>query len=111
MSEICEPDQVGFLVAGDRCDRCGDVNYDEETCTCLTCTYPDDPCSASYLKPGDPLPAELLWECDVPGCDTPKLMGFNHQGGSSVSLGKEFLADLISEHYANKHPGFLEGTR
>lgn len=39
------PSQVGFLVTGDRCDRCGDVNFDEAR-VCLTCTYPDAPCSA-----------------------------------------------------------------
>lgn len=44
-----EPDQVGYLVLGDRCDRCGDVNFDEGSRVCLTCTYPDDPCSVAYL--------------------------------------------------------------
>jgi len=32
---------VGFLVVGDWCDRCGDTNYDENTLVCFTCTYPD----------------------------------------------------------------------
>jgi hypothetical protein len=42
------PDQVGFLVTGDRCDRCGDTNHTDDG-VCLTCTYPDDPCSRAYL--------------------------------------------------------------
>lgn len=46
---LVEPDQVGFLVTGDHCDRCGDTNYDD-TRTCLTCTNPDDPCSQAYLE-------------------------------------------------------------
>jgi hypothetical protein len=25
----------------DRCDRCGDTNYDEVTLACLTCTFPE----------------------------------------------------------------------
>lgn len=28
----------------DHCNRCGDTNYDRNR-VCLTCTYPDDPCS------------------------------------------------------------------
>jgi hypothetical protein len=47
---VIEPTQIGFLVTGDRCDRCGDVNYDEDTLVCLTCTYPDDPCSRAFLE-------------------------------------------------------------
>lgn len=39
---------VGFLVTGHWCDRCGDTNYDATTRECLTCTYPDDPCSRVY---------------------------------------------------------------
>ena len=39
--EVIEPTQVGFLVTGDWCDRCGDQNYDGETRVCLTCTYPE----------------------------------------------------------------------
>jgi ribosomal protein L37E len=42
--------EVGFLVTGDHCDRCGDTNYDEDTLVCLTCYYPDDPCSRAYLE-------------------------------------------------------------
>lgn len=47
---IIEPDQVGFLVphAVEHCPRCGDTNYDDDR-ICLTCTYPDDPCSRAFL--------------------------------------------------------------
>lgn len=41
--------EVGFFVVGDWCDRCGDQNYDETTRACLTCTFPDHPCSRAYL--------------------------------------------------------------
>jgi len=46
---VVGPDQVGFLVTGEWCDRCGDRNYDDKTRVCQTCTYPDDPCSRAYL--------------------------------------------------------------
>lgn len=42
--------EVGFLVLDAWCDRCGDTNYDEATRVCLTCTFPDDPCSRAYLE-------------------------------------------------------------
>jgi hypothetical protein len=32
-------------VGQDWCPRCGDTNADEVTRLCLSCTYPDDPCS------------------------------------------------------------------
>ncbi|GAA2347433.1 hypothetical protein [Dactylosporangium salmoneum] len=41
---------IGFLVTGHWCDRCGDTNYDPATRECLTCTFPDDPCSRTYLE-------------------------------------------------------------
>lgn len=37
-------------VVGGWCDRCGDINYDAATRACLTCMYPDDPCSRAYLE-------------------------------------------------------------
>jgi hypothetical protein len=40
---------VGFFVGGEWCGRCGDQNYDPATKLCLTCTYPNDPCSRAYL--------------------------------------------------------------
>jgi ribosomal protein L37E len=55
-SPVVEPTQVGFLVTGDWCDRCGDQNYDGETRVCLTCTYPDDPCSRAYLDQSESIP-------------------------------------------------------
>ena len=62
------------------------------------------------LNPGDTLPTEVLWECEVPGCATPRLMGFNLQRGP-VSWDRKWLAVVVSEHYKTRHPGFLEGTR
>lgn len=47
---VHEPDQIGFLVTGEWCDRCGDQNYDDQTHVCLTCTDPSDPCSVAYLE-------------------------------------------------------------
>lgn len=43
-------DVIGFFVTGDRCGRCGDVNYDDRTRICLTCTYPNDPSSRAYRE-------------------------------------------------------------
>jgi ribosomal protein L37E len=50
-TDVALSGEVGFLVTGQHCDRCGDVNYDTATATrvCLTCTYPDHPCSRAYL--------------------------------------------------------------
>jgi hypothetical protein len=47
---VIKPSQVGYLVLGEWCDRCGDTNYDARTRVCLTCTFPDDPCSRAYLE-------------------------------------------------------------
>jgi ribosomal protein L37E len=43
--------EVGFLVLGDYCHRCGDTNYDPQTRECQTCADPEHPCSRAYLEP------------------------------------------------------------
>jgi hypothetical protein len=52
LAPVAVEGDVGFLVLGDWCDRCGDTNFDEATRVCLTCTYPDDPCSRAFLEVG-----------------------------------------------------------
>jgi hypothetical protein len=51
MASACEQDAPAFYVeaGADRCGRCGDTNFDDLR-VCLTCTYPDDPCSLAYTS-------------------------------------------------------------
>lgn len=44
--------EVGWHVppGQDWCQRCGDTNYDGRTRLCLTCTYPEHPCSAVHWE-------------------------------------------------------------
>lgn len=44
----------GYFVTGFWCDRCGDINFDAKIRECLTCTFPDDPCSRAYLEAQEP---------------------------------------------------------
>jgi len=44
--------EAGYFVprTHDHCTRCGDQNFDGTTRVCLTCTYPDHPCSRVYWE-------------------------------------------------------------